>query len=82
MHSLSTQVTADVTIVGGGYLGLWTAIRIKERSPSLKVAVVEQLGAGGQIANAERIENFPGFPGGIAGHELGPLLHEQAEAAQ
>jgi len=43
--------------------------------------VVEQLGVGGQIANAERIENFPGFPQGIAGHELGPLLHEQAEAA-
>lgn len=42
MQSLSAQVTADVTIVGGGYLGLWTAIRIKERSPSLKVAVVER----------------------------------------
>jgi thioredoxin reductase (NADPH) len=43
--------------------------------------VVEQLGAGGQISNAERIENFAGFPQGLGGHELGPLLHEQAEAA-
>jgi thioredoxin reductase (NADPH) len=43
--------------------------------------VVEQLGAGGQIINAERIDNLPGFPDGIAGHELGPLLHQQAEAA-
>jgi thioredoxin reductase (NADPH) len=39
------------------------------------------MGAGGQIMNAERIENWPGFPQGIGGHELGPLLHEQAEAA-
>ncbi|MGY2843434.1 putative aminophosphonate oxidoreductase [Bradyrhizobium sp. USDA 4509] len=41
-QSLSAHVTADVTIVGGGYLGLWTAIRIKECLPSLKVAVVER----------------------------------------
>jgi thioredoxin reductase (NADPH) len=47
----------------------------------LKVTVVDRMGAGGQISNAERIENFPGFPQGVAGHELGPLLHEQAEAA-
>jgi thioredoxin reductase (NADPH) len=47
----------------------------------LKTIVVEQLGAGGQIINAERIDNFPGFPDGLAGHELGPLLHQQAEAA-
>jgi thioredoxin reductase (NADPH) len=47
----------------------------------VKVAVVDRIGAGGQISTAERIENFPGFPQGIAGHELGPLLHEQAEAA-
>ena len=45
------------------------------------VTVVDRIGVGGQISTAERIENFPGFPQGIAGHELGPLLHEQAEAA-
>jgi thioredoxin reductase (NADPH) len=39
------------------------------------------MGAGGQIANAERIENLPGFPQGIGGHELGPLMFEQAAAA-
>jgi len=47
----------------------------------VKVAVVDRIGVGGQISTVERIENFPGFPLGIAGHELGPLLHEQAEAA-
>ncbi|MDA9537161.1 aminophosphonate oxidoreductase [Bradyrhizobium sp. CCBAU 21362] len=53
VRSLSTDITADVTIVGGGYLGLWTAIRMKERSPSLKVAVVERdfCGAGASGRN-------------------------------
>jgi len=32
----------DVAIIGGGLVGLWTAIRLKERDPSCKVIVVEQ----------------------------------------
>ncbi len=32
---------ADVAIVGGGYVGLWTALRIKEIDPACEVAVVE-----------------------------------------
>lgn len=32
---------ADVCIVGGGYTGLWTALRLKEDEPSLDVAIVE-----------------------------------------
>ena len=32
---------ADVCVVGGGYVGLWTALRIKEIDPSVDVAVVE-----------------------------------------
>jgi thioredoxin reductase (NADPH) len=69
----------DLVVIGAGAAGL-TAATFAARH-GLEVAVVERIGAGGQIVNAERIENFPGFPGGIAGHELGPLLHEQAEAA-
>jgi thioredoxin reductase (NADPH) len=69
----------DLVVVGGGVAGL-TAATFAARY-GLEVAVVERTGAGGQIVNAESIENFPGFPRGIAGHELGPLLHEQAEAA-
>ena len=70
---------ADLIIIGAGAAGL-TAAMFAGRC-GLKVVVVEQLGAGGQIINAERIDNLPGFPDGIAGHELGPLLHQQAEAA-
>src|SRR5436309_2306661 len=36
---------------------------------------------GGQVLNVEKIENFPGFPDGIAGFDLGPIVMEQAEKA-
>jgi thioredoxin reductase (NADPH) len=70
---------ADLIVIGAGVAGL-TAAMFAGRY-GLDVVVVEQLGAGGQIINADRIDNLPGFPDGIAGHELGPLLHQQAEAA-
>jgi thioredoxin reductase (NADPH) len=69
----------ELVIIGAGVAGL-TAATFAGRY-GLKTAVVERMGPGGQIINAERIENFPGFPQGVGGHELGPLLHEQAEAA-
>src|SRR6267143_537456 len=69
----------DLLVVGAGVAGL-TAATMAARH-GLKVVVVDRMGVGGQISTAETIENFPGFPQGIGGHELGPLLHEQAEAA-
>src|SRR5215831_438399 len=69
----------DLVIVGAGVAGL-TAAMVAARH-GLKVVVIDQIGVGGRISTAERIENFPGFPQGLAGHELGPLLHEQAESA-
>jgi putative aminophosphonate oxidoreductase len=38
---------ADVCVVGGGYVGLWTALRVKELDPSAEVAVVEADVCGG-----------------------------------
>jgi glycine/D-amino acid oxidase-like deaminating enzyme len=38
---------ADVAIVGGGYVGLWTAIRIKEKDPGCDVVLLEQDVCGG-----------------------------------
>ncbi|MCU1417272.1 MAG: FAD-dependent oxidoreductase [Schumannella sp.] len=38
---LGTSVDADLAIVGGGYTGLWTAIRAKERDPALRIVLLE-----------------------------------------
>jgi NADPH-dependent 2,4-dienoyl-CoA reductase/sulfur reductase-like enzyme len=39
--SLQGDVEADVAIVGAGYTGLWTALALRERDPSLRVAVID-----------------------------------------
>jgi glycine/D-amino acid oxidase-like deaminating enzyme len=38
---LQGELEADVAVVGGGYTGLWTALALRERDPSLRVAVLE-----------------------------------------
>ncbi|HVI52031.1 MAG TPA: FAD-binding oxidoreductase [Candidatus Sulfotelmatobacter sp.] len=45
--SLKDDVACDVAIVGGGFVGLWTALRIKELSPDSSVVVLEQDVCGG-----------------------------------
>ncbi len=44
---LTGRQTADVAIIGGGFVGLWTAIRLKEAEPACEVVVVEQDICGG-----------------------------------
>jgi glycine/D-amino acid oxidase-like deaminating enzyme len=40
-HRLEGAVRADVCIVGGGFTGLWTAIRLRELDPALDVVLIE-----------------------------------------
>ena len=44
---LEGAARADIAIMGGGFVGLWTAIRIKERDPACDVVVLEQDVCGG-----------------------------------
>src|SRR4051812_9273987 len=69
----------DVVIVGAGLGGL-TAGVIGARF-GLKGVVVGQGATGGQVLNVEKIDNYPGFPEGIAGFDLGPLVMDQAANA-
>ena len=66
----------DVAIVGGGAAGMTAGLYACRAG--LKTVVLERMMPGGQVVNAEKIENLPGFPEGIAGADLGPLLQEQA----
>lgn len=44
--TLTSDITADVVIIGAGYTGLWTAYYLKQQSPDLKVVMVEAEVAG------------------------------------
>src|SRR4051812_15364743 len=44
---LRGHARADVAIVGGGFVGLWTAIRIREHDPGCAVTLLEQDVCGG-----------------------------------
>jgi thioredoxin reductase (NADPH) len=66
----------EVVIIGGGPAGL-TAGLYTARS-GLKSLLIERGAFGGQMFNAPLVENYPGFPEGISGMELGALMHQQA----
>ena len=38
---LEGDLDVDVAVVGGGYTGLWTALALRERDPSLRIALLE-----------------------------------------
>jgi thioredoxin reductase (NADPH) len=66
----------QVVIIGGGPGGL-TAGLYCARS-RFNTLLIEKEVIVGQITNAERVENYPGFPQGISGIELGQLIQKQA----
>ena len=67
----------DVVIIGGGPAGLTAGIYASR--DRLDTLLVEKGIIGGQIVNAEHVENYPGFPEGISGYELTLLIQKQAE---
>ena len=68
--------TYDLVIIGGGAAGFTAGLyAARDRYNAL---LVERFSAGGQVLNCEHIENYPGFPDGIAGYSFGPLLQQQA----
>lgn len=66
----------DIIVVGGGLAGLTAALFAARFGHS--TLVIERFAPGGHLVNIESIEDFPGFPNGVAGYELGPLVQEQA----
>jgi thioredoxin reductase (NADPH) len=66
----------QVVIVGGGPAGLSAGLYTARAR--LTSRLVERGAVGGQIINAEKVENYPGFPEGISGFDLTQFMHQQA----
>ena len=65
----------DVLVAGTGVAGLTAALFAARHGHSCAVLGVEP---GGSLLSITRIEDFPGFPQGVAGYELCPQVQEQA----
>ena len=66
----------DVIVVGSGLAGLTAGLFAARHG--LSTLVMESNIPGGHLMNIEKIEDFPGFPDGIAGYDLCPNLQRQA----
>jgi len=65
----------EVLIIGAGPAGLAAALQLKRRG--VDFILFERQKVGGLLNNANLVENYPGFPGGIAGGALVERFHQQ-----
>lgn len=66
----------DIAVVGGGPGGYTAALYCARAGFS--VLVLERLAPGGQMSTTGQIDNYPGFPQGVDGFELGQRMQEGA----
>ena len=67
----------DVIVIGGGPAGYTSAIYTTRAG--FDTLVLEKFSAGGQMTQTKQIDNYPGFPDGVDGFDLGNKMRQGAE---
>jgi thioredoxin reductase (NADPH) len=75
--AVESDTIENVIILGAGPAGLAAALYAARAE--LAPLVLTGMELGGQAAVTNVIENYPGFPDGVGGAELGGLFQQQAE---
>ena len=70
------DIVYDTAVIGAGPAGLTAAMYCARAG--LKCAVIEMLSPGGQMAQTEHLENYPGFNQSTSGYELSEIMSSQA----
>ncbi|NOZ02549.1 MAG: isochorismatase family protein [Deltaproteobacteria bacterium] len=73
------ETPLDILVIGGGPAGI--AAAIQSHRMGLAVRLIERDRPGGLVNAAFRVENYPGFPGGIRGSDLAARLTAHARDA-
>ena len=69
------DVVYDVIIIGGGPAGL--AAGLYASRAKLSTLIIEKKAFGGELMDRDLIENYPGYPDGVLGPELGLNIVKQ-----
>ena len=64
----------DVVIAGGGIAGLTAALHTARAGRKTRVLTGPALG--GHLLSIEKIDGYPGFPDGVPGYDLCPIVQE------
>ncbi len=74
---MADTVEVELIVIGAGVAGCTAALYAKRYG--LDVVILDKGPPGGQLMTVSLVENYPGFPDGITGVELGQRVRQQVE---